>query len=354
MSGWQLAGLTVTAQHPGLVAHGRYRGSLWATRGRQVLARDRAGPFRPIARVSWAFGATAGRLPWLSQAARLGVHGVLPLASGTLLAVVRGRLLRRPAGSSWRTAMRFVQFNKPTRTGLCADADGRVYLAQYALNPDRALAIHLWRSDDDGQTFGIAHRFAPGANRHIHFVQLDPLDGSVWIGTGDSDHECALYRSTDCGHTFDEVGGGDQRWRAIAVAFLPDAVVWGTDAGRDAPHFSNVAVRLDRKTGLLHEVAALQGPVHGVTATAGGDVLLATGLEGGRNERDDRVHIWRGKGGSEFTEVASMPAGWQPKRVQYPVAHFVPGQAQSSDEPIAVVLRGVRGMALGTVEVRLV
>ena len=66
------------------------------------------------------------------------------------------------------------------------------------------------------------------------------------------------------------------------------------------------------------------------------------------------VHIWRGKGGSEFTEVASMPAGWQPKRVQYPVAHFVPGQAQSSDEPIAVVLRGVRGMALGTVEVRLV
>ena len=344
----------IERRHKGLVAQRFARGSLWATRGRHVLARDGDGPFRPVVRVSVFSGASAERLPWLAQAARWGVHGLLPLDSGALLAVTRGRLVRRAPSGRWRTTMALSGWHRPTRNGLTIDGRGRVWLAQYARNRARAQPMQLWRSDDDGLSFAPALTLPAGDVRHIHFVAHDPVDGATWCGTGDRDAECRLYRSADGDGGFELIGGGDQRWRAVGLALLADAIVWGTDAGRDRPDYGNRILRMCRKTGQIEELGRLSGPVHGVTSTADGDVLLSTGVEGGGGERSERVQLWLGRGGRDFRPLTSFAAGAQPRRVQYAVAQFVPGQqTRPTTAPIPVVLRGVAGMALGTVELRL-
>lgn len=347
-------GLTVRHVHPGLQIHAIARGRVWASRGYALVSADLHDPtlhWHPAGQVPmplWRRGVASSDL--LGQALRLGVHGLLPLASGALLASVSGRLLRSDDGHQWEPVQHYQDFRKPTRNGLTADAQGRVWLAQYSLNPDRNQPIHLWRSQDDGRTFQQAHRFEAGEVRHIHFLQQDPYDGSLWMGTGDADRESALWRSVD-GTTWDVVGAGSQQWRAIALAFREDAIVWGTDAGTDAPDYANRIVRFDRKSRQIETLQRVQGPVHGITSLADGAVLLATGVEGGRNEIDRCVHVWHSRDGQHFREVASFLRGVQPRRVQYAVCHVAAGQPQS--DRVFLTLRGVLAGPLVSLEVDL-
>ncbi len=339
------------------------RGTLpgpWIDRGLEPLVRAAAG----TTKAGWPPTQYATDLVQL--ALRSGVHQlqVLPASakrknsSPALLVGVRRKLLIRNGltedavdrSGAWSVALHYRGFSKPTRRGLLVDREGRVWVAQYALNRQRQQAIHLWCSVDGGISFDIAHTFPAGAVRHIHFIQQDPLDGSLWMGTGDRNPESALWRSLD-GKDWQQVGGGSQQWRAIGLAFGRDAITWGTDAGLDAAEFSNCVMRFDRRTGQVQTSQVLQGPVHGISALPGDGVLLTTGCEGGRNETDARVHLWHGSPEGQWRELASWRRGLQPRRVQYAVAHLVEGQQFCSD--VWVQLRGTAAMPLGYVRLRL-
>lgn len=355
MPRWDLPGLEVVAEHPGLALHALASGRVWASRGYRILALDlhagKNAKFQCIARLDeplWR--RAAGRVALVGQALRLGLHHVVPLPSGALLACTSGRLLRRHDGQGFAQVLA-LGFRKPTRTGLTVTRQGTVWLGEYSLNPDRRRPSRVWRSDDDGRTFQVAHTFAPGQVRHVHFVQEDPHDGALWLGTGDADAESAVYRSADGGRTWDVVGRGGQQWRTLGLCFSPEAVLWGTDAGTDAGTYANRLVRFERASGRVDELQRVQGPVHAATTLPGGGMLFATGLEGGANETDGRVHLWHSPDGQICREVASFADGPQPRRVQYAIAHFAPGQPDHAR--IFIGLRGVAGMAQGIVEVRL-
>jgi len=367
---WLAPGVASTGRWPGLVLH-EIRPSAdgaqlaWASRGTTLLCASIA---ESGGHVDWRIAATVpsrflppadralalvrgSDLPalqpigdHLANAARTGVHHLVTLPSGTRLVGVSGSLLRWSAEGAWSVALRYDGFRKPARFGVAVDDRGRAWVAQYALNPRRDLPITLYRSDDDGQTFVPARVFAPSEVRHLHFIQADPFDGSLWLGSGDTDRESAIWRSTD-GQQWTRVGGGAQAWRAIGLAFLPDAVVWGTDAGRDAAHFANVAVRWDRSDGQVRAEQCVAAPVHGIGALSGGCVGLTTGCEGGANERDRAVHVWLRSQAGAWTEIARFRQGLQPRRAQYAVAHLAVGQDGVAD--LWLQLRGTSHMALG-------
>jgi hypothetical protein len=344
--------LEILARQPGITPHWVGQDGVLASRGYALLERRGSEGWRRLGRVdveAWRRGGS--RLTWIALGLRLGIHAAVPLPSGALLVAVNGRLVRLESGGPARTVLEFEGFRKPTRDGLACDRSGRAYLAQYTLNPGRDRAIRLWRSQDDGRHFDEIHRFEPGQVRHIHFVQEDPFDGSLWLGTGDRNEESGLYRSIDGGETWQVVGHGGQEWRAISLAFRPEAIYWGTDAGNDAGSYANRILRLDRHTSRLEEQVRVQGPVHGIATNREGHVLIATGLEHGVNESDRRVHLWHSADGSSWQEIASFADGRQPRSLQYAVAHFVPGQHHVSE--IFLVLRGVAGMPLGFLEARL-
>ena len=91
-------------------------------------------------------------------------------------------------------------------------------------------------------------------------------------------------------------------------------------------------------------MAWLQGPTHGVTATKDGAIWLTTGVEGGHNELDRRVHIWQSADDMQWRELASFAAGMQPRRAQYAVAHFPAGAPMGDD-----IWMGLRGVMAGDV-----
>jgi hypothetical protein len=345
--------LEIRECQPGLVPQLVHEGEIWATAGYGIYCRRRGAAWSLAGRVPsriWQRGAYPIR--WVFQGLRLGIHRLLRLESGEFLAVVTGRLLRsEDGGRTFSIAHEFHGFRRPARAGLLRDDRGRVFISQYLLNRDRSRPVSIWRSEDRGRSFDEVFRFPPGAVRHIHFLQQDPVDGSIWMGTGDADSESGIFRSRDGGESFEEIGRGGQRWRAVAVAFRPEAVFWGTDAGSDAGSFRNRIVRWDRDSAELEELTFLQGPVHGITRTTGDGILLSTGVEGGMNEVDDRVHLWHSADGSTWREIAAWQKGYQPRRVQYAVAHFMPEQDEAEDT--YVILRGIRGCAVGHLVIRL-
>ncbi len=280
-----------------------------------------------------------------SRLLRLGVHSVWRLPSGTILAVLSGRVLRSTdGGNTFETTHRFAIGRKPAHGGFTAMPTGEVYYGDYVSTSERTDPITIRRSDDDGRTFHEVHRFEPGQVRHVHFIQADPHGPGLWVGTGDLGDECRILRSVDGCQTFETLGAGSQKWRAVSVVFRPDAVFWGTDAGRDAGDEPNRIYRWDRTTQQLESVQEIQGPAHGATQLADGTILVSTGVEGGQNEHDNRAHLWASRDGRQWQELASWQKDVWPFIVQFGVIHFPHGQETSN--ALCLNLRGLKGAGL--------
>jgi hypothetical protein len=263
---------------------------------------------------------------------RLGIHQLWPLPGGVFLVVVRKRIfLVEPTSGKVDLVFRFLRGNKPAHRGVCVTEDGCVFIGEYVMNHDRKHPISLYRSLDCGKTFKTNYTFEPGVVRHIHFVQWDPFACCLWMGTGDADEECRLFKSTDRGDSWNLVGGGSQFWRAVGVAFRPEALYWGTDAGSDAGEHQNYVMRLDRKTGVLDQLIQIQGPCHGTATLKNGTIIVSTGVEGGVNEKDKYAHLWVSREGSSWQEVACFRKDIYPYIVQYGILRFPHGLEMCED-----------------------
>lgn len=201
----------------------------YATVGRTV-GRWRRGAFdprgtlpRPPATEAWMDRRSAR---WLLG--RLTGHvtraNVWPIGGDRLLATLGGRVFRSADdGRSWSRVHDLPGSSGPMGVLPTSVAvhDGRTYLAEYPLGGETATVL----VSDDGRTW---REFASRDDvRHFHGVFSDPYGGSLWATTGDANGECAIG-TLDCGD-FRPVGRGSQRWRAVGLAFTPDAVVWGMD-----------------------------------------------------------------------------------------------------------------------------
>lgn len=321
---------------------------LWATLTNTNLSGGPPPPWREVAKLPAA--------PWQKLALRQDLAGLALRQGVQLVAPVPGAPGQFWVGSNGQldlygddqkiASYRYQGFRKPARLGVCALAEQptSALVAQYALNRDRQLPMFLRQVDATGHDT-VVRSWPAGEVRHLHFVQRDPYSGDWWVGSGDRDAESAIWRSGDNGQTWQTVGSGSQWWRTIGVAFLPDCVVWGTDAGIDAEQFDNAIVRWDRASGQMTPQQAVEGPVHGIAVRADGAVLITTGCEGGANERDGRVHFWQGEqAGTRWHHLGDWPAGAQPRRVQYAVAH--PATGIHPPGQWLVTLRGLAGAPL--------
>jgi hypothetical protein len=298
----------------------------YLAKGMDIWTADRDGT-RKIFRVP---GSSAERL--LSrfrlsrQLVRLGIHHFWPLMDGKALIVIRKRVILADLNTGEAEIVhRYVRGNKPAHKGVCVTDDGVILMGEYVMNLDRTHPICAYRSTDGGQTFEMVKTFEPGDIRHIHFIQWDRYANCLWMGTGDADPECRLYRSTDHGTTWELMGSGSQLWRAVNIAIRPEALYWGTDAGSDAGKTQNHVMRYDRATGALTRLLDVQGPCHGSATLNDGTLLMSTGVEGGENEADTSAHLWMSRNGSDWDEVMSFRKDPFPKLLQYGVLRFPQG-----------------------------
>ncbi len=115
------------------------------------------------------------------------------------------------------------------------------YLAEYGGRTHPNNARRLYRSLDDGATWTMIKDFDdffPGQNLHTHFVRIDPYtakdpvvhsDLTIYVGTGDGNDSCGLFRSADGGDTWATIGQGSQARRITEARFDAENAYFGGD-----------------------------------------------------------------------------------------------------------------------------
>ncbi|WP_152422941.1 glycosyl hydrolase [Halorubrum kocurii] len=147
-----------------------------------------------------------------------------PIGGGRLLATIGNELFFSvDQGRSWSLVHTLPESSGPMGvlpTAVCQHED-RVYLAEYPLGDETARVI----VSDDGRRWST---YVSNSDvRHFHGLFHDPYTGSLWGATGDTNEESTIGRFID--GEYHPVGGGCQTWRAVDLAFTPDAVLWGMD-----------------------------------------------------------------------------------------------------------------------------
>lgn len=315
----------VLRRYPNLRLHWASSEGWFGSRGYEIwFSGDEGASWRKLSALRTGWLPWSARFPFLAQAGRLGIHNLLRLSSGALICVAGGVLYRSTdQAATFKPVLSEFQGRRPLPMGLCQDHLGRIYLGEYWLNKERN-PVRLWRSEDDGLTWRPIYTWP--AVRHIHFVQFDPYEQGLWVGTGDENSECQIAYSRDGGLSFETIGGGEQLWRAVSLLFTPEALFWGTDIGIDHDDQPNYLVRWDRKCRRLQRLMPLDGPAYYSAQTAAGALAVGTAVEGGRNEKDGNLHLYWSQDQRHWNNIRlwrrwQLPGLFGPSTLTFPLSN---------------------------------
>ena len=303
-----LAGSRGFASRRGVVHHTCDGGRTWTPFARLPLSP--AGRFK-----------SAGRLP--RRLWRATVYHVVPLRDGALV-VFGHRAIFRIGADGRCTGTAPLRGSRP----LCVCATGgEVYYGEYRGNPERT-PVHVWASRDEGATWTPVHAFR--RIRHVHGVFADSHDGAIWITTGDSDAEAAIWRTRDRFGTVERVAGGSQQTRVVQLLFTRRYVYFGSDAPGDVNHL----YRLHRADGSIERLQEVEGPVY-YGCQAGGRLFFSTACEPATLPAARDVAVWSSADGERWQRFAVF------RKDRWPTPLFQHGQVLFPGGPGAPEADGV-------------
>jgi hypothetical protein len=161
-----------------------------------------------------------------------------------------------------------------------------VFYGEYRSNQERS-PINVWAARHDNLS-----KWSPIYTfdniRHIHGVFVDPLDGSIWVTTGDFDNESALWRTDNTFQTLEYIIGGSQQCRAVQLLFDREYIHFASDA----PEEINYIYKLHRSSLSLEKSTAVAGPVFFGT-TVGNSHFFSTVVEPSSVNKANFVELWR-------------------------------------------------------------
>ncbi len=319
LDGGRLAGIAMEFA-PGLVIQGGdEQGNVWATRGfwayrasagENVFYRQYRIPSRRICRLAnfSAFRRFISRDVWVE---------LLPFSNGEAIAASSNRLWIRSTDGRFTPTFSFKYpltgvGGVGVGTGFLPTAclalyDGRVLFGEYWRNRSED-AVDIYASSDRGHSWQAVYRFEPGAVRHVHSLQQDPIDGSIWVCTGDDGEQVKIINTKNFFRDVDVLGESSQTFRAVGLAFDDGHICWSTDtADRGAAGI----FRIDRKTRELEKIAAVSGCSYMTAQVDGGITAISEARQGSIIETDDSVGLYLVKG----SRTTRIPLGsWKKNR----------------------------------------
>ena len=308
-----------------LIVQAVVNGVIYGTEDHLVWAsHDQGRTWREVCRLYPADNSLPGllkdyvlRSPLVRRIRRnIGINDLVLLDSGTL--IIQYDKIYRYTGQG-RCALPVYDFRQqgifgPLKNGLACDRrTGFLYFGEYRIK--RPAAIRIVRGYDDGRRWEVCYEFPEGRIRHVHGIFPDPYRRRIWICTGDSDAESGLFYTDDDFKTVNLYGGGDQSWRMVSLLITKDHLIWGSDAGQDAPaHVKNYIYSLDLQTGIRKQLCCIDKPAYyGSTAFVDGSMCLATTFEPGiKRNLESSVELWLSRDGSDWSLAKAFhyrPAG---------------------------------------------
>lgn len=310
-----------------LLVHGR---RIWIGRGQELWRSDDGGAsFQFVATAPTSpLGRALANNPWTSRFLRAGFHGLEQMRDGTLMAIVRGGVLRLEPGA--RAFERVHTVDRGTRPlGICIPPDGPMAFGEYFQNRERG-EVHIYASRD-GREFEVAHTFPAGSVRHIHSIVHDPYRKGQWVLTGDDGDEVGLWWTQDQFRSLEPVVRGVQNARAVTVLPTRDAVI----VPMDSPVTQNHIQALDPSTGNLRVLGSVPGSVFFATR-AGNMLFLSTAVEKSQVNLESRSVLFGSLDGEQWIPIHSFERDLPALRdrrgyLQYPTLVLPSGSPESSD-----------------------
>ena len=302
------------------------------TSHKNVVLRRKQGEdeFRPIATLPCSLFDRLKLSTKLSRRVlRKRVENVLALPSGTLLAVMDGKIYRIPHNGLPECVHELERGRGTLHRGLALDTAGCVYIAEYCRNSERSgVAIH--KGFDDGLGWKICYKSEPGKLRHYHGIFYDSFEDCLWFTSGDEHGENWIARAD---LNFSEVrfiGDGSKFYSAVNLIPCEDGIYFGNDD----PFGQNYICRLDRKSLEVERLQPINGPAWYGYQTNDGLLLFASTVESPDTAPDKLAHLYASTDNRNWQVLYSWPKDrWRPWPVfQLGVINFPGGSARSSEE----------------------
>lgn len=183
---------------------------------------------------------------------------------------------------------------------LCVDNNDFVYFGEYFSNTERN-PIHIYKSEDEGNTWQIAYTFPKGTINHIHGIFRDPYTEKLWYTTGDIGNECIIGYSDNGFNSVVDVFKGDQGVRACILFFYKDRIVYCADSEYE----NNYIREINRETKEIRNICQVEGPC--IYGTQAGDLaLFSTSVEPSKVNKDKHCHLWYTVNGKDWHKILSF------------------------------------------------
>ena len=239
----------------------------------------------------------------------IGIHNVAVLPSGTVIIQYDGIYRYDGTGTCASHVYCFRELNLygPLKNGMAVDdRTGNLYFGEY--NNERPYSVRIVRGSDDGRKWEVCYQFPEGKIKHVHSIVSDPFRNRLWICTGDSDEEAHLFYTDDDFKTLQEFAGNSQIWRMVTLIPTPDALIWGSDAGRDAPSAANYIYRWRFADNQMERLQYINKPAYYATRLRDGTLVLGTTYEPGQQGiAEESADIWVSRDGEHWERVAVLP-----------------------------------------------
>ena len=253
-----------------------------------------------------------------NRALRHGVHNFYKINDGIDCITVKGKILFYKDKELFNTLI-LENGSRPLRSGIVYKDEYIIY-SEYYGNKNRD-PINLYKYNFFENTKEILYTF--DNIRHIHFIQQDINNpSSIYIGTGDLDEECGVYKFDLINFDIRKLGGGSQTWRAVSILQNDKILYWGTDD----PDGKNYIMRYDLQGNRLEKVREIDGPAYYSTITKNNDMFVATTIE---DRKRHRAIIYKSLDGEKWDEHMEFKKDiFHTKYFGYGLVEFINNQGE--------------------------
>ncbi len=257
------------------------------------------------------------------------VENIAVLSTGTVIALLDGRIFRIPPGGAPEVVHDIERCRGTLHRGIAVLPNDVLLFGEYLRNAER-IAVRMLRGYDDGRRWEVCYESAPGKFRHYHGCFWDPYEQTVWFSTGDIEGENWIVRTDPEFRNVEYIGDGSKPYSSVNLVFTKDYVYFGNDN-----HLGlNYLNRLDRKTWGIQPLEAINGPAWYGCTTSDGWIVFASTVETCPALDDLRVHMYVSKDGERWHDIAQWNK--DPLRpwdaFQFGVINFPGGQPQPSSD----------------------
>jgi len=253
---------------------------------------------------------------------RSGIQHVICINDSALVCWAFGGIYRYDGNN--RTLTRSATLFPESRPlNLCHAGGERLYFGEYRGNKERSPVI-IFGSTDGGKGWLPVWEFS--SIRHVHGVFHDPYTDYIWVTTGDEDHECGLWVTTNRFKTIERVAGGTQQTRAIQLLFTEKFIYFGSDT----PLERNWIYRLNRSDIHIEQQQEVDGSVFS-GCKVGTRLFFSTACEPSRINRSRAAVIWESSDGVIWHRLFDFPKDLLPMKLfQYGQIRFPAGNGDGN------------------------